>query len=77
MVEAQGGAVEAALWPALKALEERGELLQRIADRMRVTGRAPSTRFRQGAREADERGCRHPPRRWRSASRRRSTRMTT
>ena len=34
MVEAQGGAVEARCGPALKVLEERGELLGRIADRI-------------------------------------------
>ena len=34
MVEAQGSAVEAALWTALEVLEERGELLRRIAVRM-------------------------------------------
>jgi two-component system chemotaxis response regulator CheB len=54
MVEAQGTAVEAALWAALEVLEERGELLRRVANRM---DRAPRTehRFREGAREADER----------------------
>ena len=34
MVEAQGSAVESALWAALEILEERGELLRRIAVRM-------------------------------------------
>jgi len=33
LVEAQGESVEAALWTALEVLEERAELLQRIADR--------------------------------------------
>jgi two-component system chemotaxis response regulator CheB len=53
MVEAQGNAVEAALWAALEVLEERSELLNRIADR---TQRQPRTerRFRTGARDADE-----------------------
>jgi two-component system, chemotaxis family, protein-glutamate methylesterase/glutaminase len=55
MVEAQGSAVEAALWAALEVLEERGELLQRIAERM--AGRGPKTeaRFREGSRDAYER----------------------
>ena len=57
MIDAQGSAVEAALWAALEVLEERGELLQRIADRME--GRTPKTqrRFRDGAREALERAA--------------------
>ncbi len=55
MIDAQGSAVEAALWASLEVLEERGELLQRIADRM--AGRTPKAeqRFRDGAREALER----------------------
>ena len=57
MVEAQGGAVEAALWRALTALEERGELLERIADRMRVTAPSTEHRFREGAREAGARAA--------------------
>jgi two-component system chemotaxis response regulator CheB len=57
MIDAQGSAVEAALWSALEVLEERGELLQRIADRM--GGRTPKTeqRFREGAREALDRAA--------------------
>jgi two-component system, chemotaxis family, protein-glutamate methylesterase/glutaminase len=57
MVDAQGSAVEAALWTALEVLEERGELLQRIADRM--AGRTPKTaaRFRDGARDALDRAA--------------------
>jgi two-component system chemotaxis response regulator CheB len=52
MVDAQAASVEAALWAALEVLEERGELLQRIADRMH--GRTPNTerRFREDARDA-------------------------
>jgi two-component system chemotaxis response regulator CheB len=55
MIDAQGTAVEAALWAALEVLEERGELLARIADRM--AGRTPKTeaRFRDGSRDALER----------------------
>jgi two-component system chemotaxis response regulator CheB len=55
MVEAQGASVEAALWTALEVLEEQGELLQRIADR--VGGRAPRSEqhFREGSREALDR----------------------
>jgi two-component system chemotaxis response regulator CheB len=57
MIDAQGSAVEAALWSALEVLEERGELLLRIADRM--AGRTPKTeqRFRDGAREALDRAA--------------------
>jgi two-component system chemotaxis response regulator CheB len=55
MVDAQASSVEAALWTALEVLEERGELLTRVADRM--AGRTPKTeaRFRHGAQEALER----------------------
>jgi two-component system, chemotaxis family, protein-glutamate methylesterase/glutaminase len=56
MIEAQGSAVEAALWTALEVLEERSELLRRIAARMQRTPKSES-RFRQGAREADERAA--------------------
>jgi two-component system chemotaxis response regulator CheB len=57
MIDAQGSSVEAALWTALEVLEERGELLQRIADRM--AGRTPKSeaRFRSGAREALDRAA--------------------
>jgi two-component system chemotaxis response regulator CheB len=56
MVEAQGDAVEAALWAALEVLEERSELLRRIAARMSGTPHS-QRRFRHGAREADERAA--------------------
>ena len=54
MVEAQGEAVEAALWTALEVLEERGELLRRIAGRI---GDKPRTagRFEDAAREVMDR----------------------
>jgi hypothetical protein len=57
MVDAQGSSVEAALWTALEVLEERGELLERIANRM--GGRTPKSeqRFRAGAREALDRAA--------------------
>jgi two-component system chemotaxis response regulator CheB len=57
MVEEQGEGVEAALWAALQALQERSELLNRVADRM--DDRAPQSRarFRQGAQDADERAA--------------------
>jgi two-component system, chemotaxis family, protein-glutamate methylesterase/glutaminase len=57
MVDAQSSSVEAALWTALEVLEERGELLTRIAER--TAGRMPKTerRFREGAREALERAA--------------------
>src|SRR5262245_30280615 len=54
MVEAQGEAVEAALWTALEVLEERGELLQRIAGRMQQQPRSAG-RFRDAAREVEDR----------------------
>jgi two-component system chemotaxis response regulator CheB len=54
MVEAQGASVEAALWTALEVLEERGELLTRMAERMSHAPRS-QRRFREGAREALER----------------------
>jgi two-component system chemotaxis response regulator CheB len=58
MVEAQGASVEAALWSALEVLEERGELLLRIAGRMHGKGTPRSERrFRQGAGEAMERAA--------------------
>ena len=56
MVSAQGTAVEAALWTALEVLEERGELLQRMAKRMQDQSRS-HRRFAQGAREAEERAA--------------------
>jgi two-component system chemotaxis response regulator CheB len=54
MVDAQGEAVEAALWTALELLEERGELLGDIADGMT---RSPhgAGRFRDSARETADR----------------------
>ena len=42
MIDAQGSAVEAALWTALEVLEERGELLRRIATRMDAQPRDPA-----------------------------------
>jgi two-component system chemotaxis response regulator CheB len=56
MIEAQGSAVEAALWAALEVLEERGELLRRIAARMDDTPKSQH-RFHEGAREADKRAA--------------------
>ena len=52
MAAAQGNAVESTLWAALEILEERGELLRRIAVRMER-----GQRFRDGARVADERAA--------------------
>jgi two-component system chemotaxis response regulator CheB len=54
MVEAQGQAVEAALWSALEVLEERGELLLRLAGRMHDTPRS-ARRFQDAAREVADR----------------------
>jgi two-component system, chemotaxis family, protein-glutamate methylesterase/glutaminase len=56
MVEAQGTSVEATLWTALEVLEERGELMQRIAERMKDRPRT-ERRFRSAAREAAERAA--------------------
>lgn len=56
MVEAQGNAMEAALWAALEALEERSELLQRIASRSSQRPRLRQ-RFDRGAREAADRAA--------------------
>jgi two-component system, chemotaxis family, protein-glutamate methylesterase/glutaminase len=56
MVEAQGASVEAALWTALEVLEERGELMQRIAARMTDRPRT-ERRFRAAARDAADRAA--------------------
>jgi hypothetical protein len=56
MVEAQGASVEAALWSALEMLEERGELLQRMADRLPDAPRS-QRRFQIGADEAHARAA--------------------
>lgn len=53
----QGTAVEAALWAALEVLEERGELLERIAGRMAPRSTRSAERFRAGARETMERAA--------------------
>jgi two-component system chemotaxis response regulator CheB len=52
MLVEQGAAVELAMWSALRTLEERGELLARIAHRQRGSSRG---RFEQRAAEAQER----------------------
>jgi two-component system chemotaxis response regulator CheB len=54
-VDHQASAVEAALWAALEVLEERGELLQRMADRMSDRHARSAQNFRNGARQALER----------------------
>ncbi len=56
MIAAQGSAVEAALWTALEVLEERSELLRRIARRMEHQPRTHD-RFTSGAHEAEERAA--------------------
>lgn len=56
MVDAQGNAVEAALWSALQGLEERSELLRRIATRMAAQPRTQS-RFARSASEAEDRAA--------------------
>jgi two-component system, chemotaxis family, protein-glutamate methylesterase/glutaminase len=54
-VDHQATAVEAALWAALEVLEERGELLQRIAARMAPGHARSAERFQGGARDARSR----------------------
>ena len=54
-VDSQASTVEAALWTALEVLEERGELLARIADRRSNRHSRSAERFRKAAREALER----------------------
>lgn len=54
MVQAQGEAVEAALWTALAVLEERSALLGRIADRAQDRPRS-AEHWTSAAREAQER----------------------
>ena len=56
MVTAQGTAVEAALWTALEGLEERSELLHRIAKRVRDQPRTHD-RFTTDARDAQDRAA--------------------
>jgi two-component system chemotaxis response regulator CheB len=52
-VEAQGESVEAALWTALRALQERAQLTERLADRVGAGGaRQSQARFAEIAREA-------------------------
>jgi two-component system chemotaxis response regulator CheB len=53
MVEAQGAAVETALWSALEVLEERAELLLNLAGRL--AGTHSGRHFGSGARQALER----------------------
>jgi two-component system chemotaxis response regulator CheB len=55
IVKAQGDAVERALWAALRALEERVALLNKLADRARARGHsAVAEMFDARSREADE-----------------------
>jgi two-component system chemotaxis response regulator CheB len=55
MVIEQGSAVEAALWSALEALEERGEFLRRLASRHRERRPQLHDRFNGAADDAQER----------------------
>jgi len=52
LLSEQSGSIEAALWSALRALEERGAMLRRIAQRLSQRG-SPSAAFRH-ARNADQ-----------------------
>ena len=54
-VEAQGESVEAALWTALRALQERAQLTERLAERVGSAGANRSrARFEEVARDARE-----------------------
>jgi two-component system chemotaxis response regulator CheB len=54
-VEAQAEAIETALWTALRALQERAQLSERLANRVGAAGAKQSqTRFEEFAREARE-----------------------
>ena len=55
MVIEQGGAVEAALWSALEALEERAEFLRRVAERHGARRPRLRDRFNGAAQDALER----------------------
>jgi two-component system, chemotaxis family, protein-glutamate methylesterase/glutaminase len=56
LVEGKAAAVETALWMAVEALEERNELLGKMADRLAGSGRASAAdRVRERARSAGER----------------------
>ena len=56
LLDGKAAAIEAALWMALEALEERGELLEKVAARMEDHGREDrAARLRERARGASER----------------------
>jgi two-component system chemotaxis response regulator CheB len=55
MIVEQGNAVEAALWAALEALEERAEFLQRMADRHGAARPRLRDRFAGAAHDALQR----------------------
>jgi two-component system chemotaxis response regulator CheB len=57
LLDGKGAAIESALWMALEALEERTDLLNKVADRMEASGRdASAASTRERARAAAERG---------------------
>jgi two-component system, chemotaxis family, protein-glutamate methylesterase/glutaminase len=56
-VAAQGESVEAALWTALEVLEERAELLERIARRHAATRPKTQARMESAARDAIDRAA--------------------
>jgi two-component system chemotaxis response regulator CheB len=56
LIDGNGSAVDTALWMALEALDERAELLRKVADRLESAGREKSAaRYREQARGAVER----------------------
>jgi two-component system chemotaxis response regulator CheB len=56
-VGAQGERVEAALWTALEVLEERAELLERIAERHASTRPQTTRRMRDAVADAQDRAA--------------------
>ena len=58
LLSEQAEALESALWTALRALEERAALAQRLCDRLRERGHErPALRFEEEAREAHRRAA--------------------
>ena len=56
LLDGKGAAVEGALWMALEALEERTEVLEKVADRLTRSGReSVAATYRARARSASER----------------------